>query len=311
MGIKKFDRHSLTLAVDTLNSKQLVAIPTETVYGLAADAYDDTAVARIYQLKQRPQFNPLIAHVDSLEMAEQLVEFSPLALQLAKTFWPGPLTIVLPRQVDSQLSHLATAGLDTVAVRWPQHPIATAIITRLGRPLVAPSANPSQAISPTSAKDVAAGFGDKAPLIIDGGPCDVGLESTIIDMTVTTPTILRPGGITAAQIKSLLGDVTVAKSNAFIKAPGMMRRHYAPSKPVRLNARAAEHGETLLGFGPEYDSVNNLSPKGDLCEAAANLFHMLRLLDSHSNCQKIAIAPIPNEGLGVAINDRLSRAAAG
>ena len=309
MTIKPFNVQSLVLAVKSLEQRQLVAIPTETVYGLAADAYDDKAVARIYQLKQRPQFNPLIAHVDGLGMAKQLVTFSQPALLLAEKFWPGPLTIVLPRKPDAKLSHLATAGLDTVAVRWPQHPLATAIISQLGRPLVAPSANPSQSISPTSAADVVAGFGDKCPLVIDGGNCEVGLESTIIDMTAAVPTILRPGGISIDELREVLGEVQMADKDASIKAPGMMRRHYAPGKPLRLNAESVAPDEVLLGFGPT-DTAHNLSPSSDLCEAAANLFRMLRTLDQDENCSKIAVAPIPNEGLGVAINDRLTRAAA-
>ena len=305
------DESSLAQAVAALADGQLVAIPTETVYGLAADAYDDVAVAKIYELKQRPQFNPLIAHVDGMQMAEQLVDFTPKARALTAAFWPGPLTIVLHRKAESQLSRLATAGLDTVAVRMPQHELARAIISKLGRPLVAPSANPSQTISPTSAQDVAAGFGEKAPIILDGGVCQVGLESTIIDMTCSTPTILRPGGVTMSQLQQILGEeVAMAQPNAAIKAPGMMRRHYAPGKPLRLNATSVEAGESLIGFGPSYPNANNLSVTGDLREAASNLFRLLRKLDGDQECQKIAVAPIPNDGLGAAINDRLYRAAA-
>lgn len=305
------DESMLDRAVEELAAGRLVAVPTETVYGLAADAYDDMAVAKIYELKQRPQFNPLIAHIDSIQMAEQLVEFMPKAEALAEAFWPGPLTIVLPRKAGTKLSHLATAGLDTVAVRMPQHDLARAVIGKLGRPLVAPSANPSQSISPTSAQHVADGFGGKSPMILDGGACQIGLESTIIDMACDTPTILRHGGITISQLQHVLGEeVLVAQPNAAIKAPGMMRRHYAPGKPLRLNATSADEGEGLIGFGPSYASANNLSYTGDLREAASNLFRLLRKLDGAADCQKIAVAPIPEEGLGVAINDRLRRAAA-
>lgn len=285
----------------------VVAIPTETVYGLAADAEQDIAVAKIFSVKGRPQFNPLILHVSSLEQLDAYAEITPLLMKAAATFWPGPLTFVLKRRAQARLSYLVTAGLDTVAVRLPAHPVAQDLIRTYGKPLAAPSANKSNSISPTSAADVEASLGNQIPLIIDGGVTTVGLESTIVDLTAQIPMILRPGGVTAEALSEVLGELSYASSGAAIKAPGMLKRHYAPSIPVRLNAFEKRQGEVMLGFGDKPCDLN-LSEQGDLQEAAANLFRMMRLLDN-SEYQGIAVAPIPQHGLGVAINDRLSRAA--
>lgn len=286
----------------------VVAIPTETVYGLAADAEQDSAVAKIFSIKGRPQFNPLIVHGYSFEQLSSYIEVSPPFEKLANTFWPGPLTIVAHRRKDAKLSYLVTAGLDTVAVRIPAHPIALALLKAYDKPLAAPSANKSNTISPTSATDVITTLKDQIPLIIDGGLTTIGIESTIIDVTTQTPTILRPGGITYENLTNLLGVVKYTSSEEGIKAPGMLKRHYAPSIPMRLNATAKNEREAFLGFG-DMSCDKNLSHRGCLQEAAANLFRMMRELDDIS-FQAIAVAPIPNRGLGVAINDRLKRAAA-
>ncbi len=286
---------------------EVVAIPTETVYGLAADAEQDAAVAKIFALKGRPQFNPLILHVHSLEQLEDYAEITPLLLQAAAVFWPGPLTFVLKRRPQAKLSYLVSAGLDSIAVRIPAHPIAQELLRAYGKPLAAPSANKSNSISPTSAADVTASFGNQIPLIIDGGSAAIGLESTIIDLTTNIPTILRPGGVTFEALTAILGEIQYAQAGAAVKAPGMLKRHYAPSIPLRLNTVEPRDNEAMLGFG-SMDCNLNLSPSGDLQEAAANLFRMLRQLDNPVY-KGIAVAPIPNHNLGVAINDRLNRAA--
>ncbi len=286
---------------------EVVAIPTETVYGLAADAEQDVAVAKIFALKGRPQFNPLILHVHSLEQLEDYAEITPLLLQAAKVFWPGPLTFVLKRRPQAKLSYLVTAGLDSVAVRLPAHPIAQELLRAYGKPLAAPSANKSNSISPTSAADVIASFGTEVPLVIDGGATTIGLESTIVDLTMNIPTILRPGGVTFEALTAILGEIRYVEAGAAVKAPGMLKRHYAPSIPLRLNTVEPCDNEAMLGFG-SMDCHLNLSPSGDLQEAAANLFRMLRQLDNPVY-QGIAVAPIPHHNLGVAINDRLNRAA--
>ncbi|GGC99329.1 L-threonylcarbamoyladenylate synthase [Aquisalinus flavus] len=296
-------------AARILSDGGLVAVPTETVYGLAADATDDRAVARIYEAKGRPSFNPLIIHVTGLEMASRYAVISPLAETLAAAFWPGPLTMVLPVRPDSGLSTLVTAGLDTVAIRCPQSLPAQAILAALGRPFAAPSANPSGGLSPTSAAHVAAALGEKVDMILDDGPSSVGVESTIIAVGETL-TLLRPGSITVAQIEKITGQgVEVKEQTGTILAPGMMESHYAPKALLRLNATAPETGEAFLGFGATTaPGALNLSPSGDLTEAAANLFAFLHRLDDTAN--RIAVAPIPDTGLGIAINDRLRRAAA-
>jgi len=297
---------TISKAISVLNEGRLVGVPTETVYGLAGDATNDGAVARIYEVKNRPDFNPLIIHGPSVESLEAYAHFNDKARLLAQTFWPGPLTMVLPRK-ESNLSLLLSAGLDTVAVRIPNHPVMLDLLKEFGKPLAAPSANPSGAISPTSARHVEDGLGDKIDLILDGGDCTVGVESSILDMTTDQPTLLRAGGIALEDIKVVIGNVAHHTSSD-IKAPGMMTSHYAPRLPVRLNVVKCEPGEAYLGFGNCGDCTLNLSESGDVREAAANLFRMMRLLDTPHHTA-IAIAPIPECGLGLAINDRISRAA--
>ncbi len=293
-------------AAGIIRSGGLVALPTETVYGLAADATDGEAVARIYKAKGRPSFNPLISHVTGRGMAGQLAIFSELAEALADAFWPGPLTLVLPRKDTCPVSQLVTAGLDTIAVRAPDHWVAQALIAAAGRPLAAPSANPSEALSPTTARHVLEGLGERIEMILDGGPCEAGLESTVVSLAGERPTLLRPGALARDEIEAITGPL--AAPGETIASPGMLKRHYAPSARLRLNAVSPEPGESWLAFGPgQHPTPVNLSPTGDLVEAAANLFTMLRMLDGMSDA--IAVAPIPMTGLGEAINDRLSRAA--
>jgi len=283
----------------------VVAFPTETVYGLGADATNSDAVLKIYETKGRPRFNPLIVHVADLAMAKSLVEFSPLAEKLAH-FWPGPLTLVLPKRPDAHLSDIVTAGLDTVGIRIPDHPLALALIGAAGRPLAAPSANPSGRLSPTTAAQVRAALPDVP--VIDGGPSQSGVESTILAVDGETVTQLRAGALPRNEIEAWLGRaIAVADAGAAIAAPGMLASHYAPHALLRLNAQAPTADEVYLAFGSRPGRLN-LSPAGDLHEAARNLFAMLHALDAEA--QKIAVAPIPHHGLGEAINDRLQRAAA-
>ncbi|MEX1252313.1 MAG: L-threonylcarbamoyladenylate synthase [Hyphomonas sp.] len=299
---------TIALAAEILGEGGLVAIPTETVYGLAADAANPEAVSRIYEAKGRPRFNPLIAHVSSWEMAEREAAFSPLARQCGEAFWPGALTLVLPAQAGGQVSDLARAGLETLALRWPKHKAAAALITVFGRPLVAPSANRSGHVSPTRAEHVEADLGKRIDLILDGGPCEVGMESTILGFDAGGPVLLRPGGIATAQIAELLGRPVCHAADAdAISAPGQLKSHYAPKARLRLNAEKAEDGEGFLTFGPGQTGGLNLSPTGDLVEAASKLFAVLRALDARY--ERIAVGPIPETGLGEAINDRLQRAA--
>ena len=308
-GVVRADPKSIAEAAHLLRSGELVAVPTETVYGLGADASSDSAVARIFAVKQRPRFNPLIVHVSGIEAAERLVCFDARGRHLAR-FWPGPLTLVLPGRADSRLSLLVSAGLDTVAIRAPDHPVAQALLNTCGLPVAAPSANVSGRISPTTAAHVAADLDQHVALILDGGPCRVGVESTVLDLSGGAPVLLRPGGIPVEELREIVGPMK-APQDGVSRSPGMLRRHYAPSRPLRLNARNAGPGEALLGFGPESGpAALNLSRRGDLLEAAANLFAMLRALDQATRYSSIAVAPIPEAGLGVAINDRLRRAAA-
>jgi L-threonylcarbamoyladenylate synthase len=285
---------------------QLVAFPTETVYGLGADAFDGEAVAGLFAAKGRPRFNPLIVHALSLEEAARHGEFSPLARKLAEAFWPGALTLVLPRHQDSPLSLLVSAGLDSVALRLPSHPVARDLLREFGRPIAAPSANPSGQVSATTAAHVAEGLGNKVDFILDGGPAPLGLESTVIGFQSARPVLLRPGAIAREDIEALLGPL--AAPDQTIRSPGQLESHYAPRAALRLNAASALAGEALLGFGNVAGARLNLSPRGDLKEAAANLFAMLRELDKSTGA--IAVSPIPEKGLGEAINDRLRRAAA-
>ena len=303
---------TIELAASAIQGGGLVAFPTETVYGLGADATNDTAVAKIFEAKSRPTFNPLIVHVKDSGQAALLVEFTPAAQKLAQKFWPGPLTMVLKRSASSPLSMLVSAGLDTVAVRVPNHPIAQALLEKSNVPLAAPSANKSGTVSSTAGMHVASQFRNGVEIIIDGGLCTVGIESTIIDLSGTDPIILRPGVITLEEIEIEIGPVAYA-TDGEIKAPGMMKSHYAPSIPLRINVTPNERtkGEAYLTFGPDAPrrAALNLSKAGDLREAAANLFTMIRALDQ-PGIRGIAVMPIPNTGLGHAINDRLMRAAA-
>lgn len=298
---------AITRAADTLRAGGLVAMPTETVYGLAARADDAAAVARIYTAKGRPRFNPLIAHCADLTMAQHEGQFSENALKLAAAFWPGPLTLVVDLAPRHTVCDLARAGLDSIALRIPAHPVAAALLREIGQPLVAPSANPSGKISPTTAAHVATDMGDRLDLILDGGPCTAGVESTIIDARGEHPALLRPGSLTPDQIEAIWpGLIRPSQNPDAPQSPGQLLRHYAPNARLRLNAAAPENGEAYLGFG-HGPATLNLSPKADLTEASANLFAMLRQLDAAH--KKIAVALIPNHGLGEAINDRLTRAA--
>lgn len=307
-------------ASTALMNGELAAIPTETVYGLAADATSGTACAKIFEAKGRPQFNPLISHVASLEAAMEHGEFSEQALILAKAFWPGPLTLVVPKHKSSPISELATAGLDTVALRVPAGPVMRFLSEKADRPLAAPSANRSGKISPTCADDVIEDLGPSLAWVIDAGTCTVGIESTIVGLVDGTVRLLRPGGLTREEIESVLGT-SLAGENPDMQpdaptAPGMLSSHYAPDAAMYLNAREANAKDALLSFGPnplpgaqDAFSEFNLSPSGNLVEAAANLFRAMRTLDS-TGARAIQVQFIPNSGLGEAINDRLRRAAA-
>jgi L-threonylcarbamoyladenylate synthase len=316
------DAASLDEATLLLAVGGLVAFPTETVYGLGADATNGEAIARLYEAKGRPAFNPLIAHVAEVGAARRLVDFDGAAARLAAAFWPGPLTLVLPKAAGCPVADLASAGLDTLAVRVPDHPVAQAILNAFGHPIVAPSANTSGHVSPTTAAHVLADLDGRIDLIIDGGPTPVGLESTII-ACLGEPVLLRPGGLTRSSIEEVLkqkladAPPDLAPGEIAPLAPGMLAVHYAPRTRLRLNARRVEPDEALLAFGPAPiegaalgKKALNLSARGDLIEAAANLFSHLRALDA-AGASAIAVTPIPQNGLGEAINDRLARAAAG
>ncbi|MCR5877443.1 threonylcarbamoyl-AMP synthase [Phenylobacterium sp. J367] len=281
-------------------------MPTETVYGLAADASNARAVAKVYEAKGRPSFNPLIAHVADLAAAQKVARFDDRARALAERFWPGPLTLVLPAADTQAVCDLARAGLDTVAVRAPGHPVAKALLEAFGGPVVAPSANRSGRPSPTTFADALEETGTAAAAALDGGPCEIGLESTVVAL-LDQPRLLRPGAVTRAEIEAVVGPLAEAEADAK-RSPGRLTRHYAPNSPVRLDAPSPRRGEAWLSFGPGGRGRWNLSPTGDLSEAAANLFAYLRAAD-RTEPVAIAIAPIPDEGLGEAINDRLRRAA--
>jgi L-threonylcarbamoyladenylate synthase len=301
-------QHDIEKAAEILAKGGLVAFPTETVFGLGADACDDLAVAKIYEAKGRPSFNPLIVHVSDVGMAKRLVEWNDLADHLARAFWPGPLTLVLPMRTDAGVSKLVSAGLPTVAIRIPRHPIAQSMLRAFGGPVAAPSANLSGKISPTRADHVLNGLDGRIDAIITQGHSENGVESTILHFD-PNPTILRPGTITTADISSVLGQPVARLEHADnIIAPGQMTSHYAPRAAVRLNAKDWHAGEKRLGFGDVTCDLN-LSLTGDLVEAAANLFAMLHQIDDMDG-DRIAVSPIPNHGIGIAINDRLSRAAA-
>lgn len=309
--IKPLDDTGIAQAADVLRRGELVAFPTETVYGLGANATDEMAVARIFEAKGRPRFNPLIVHLPTIQSVRHYAVMNGAAYTLAEKFWPGALTLVLPRAKDCLLSELVSAGLDTVAVRIPAHSGARKLLEAIDLPIAAPSANSSGKLSPTDAEHVSRSLGDAVSLILDGGPCGVGVESTIVDLSGKKPVLLRPGGIAAEEIEEVLNQplIRATSDDTAPKSPGMLSSHYAPHCPVRLNAATAGDGEAYLGFGPTEGATVNLSPTGDLREAAANLFRLLHQLDSGAY-KAIAVAPIPESGLGLAINDRLRRAAA-
>lgn len=307
------DAAGIAEAARLLVAGGLVAFPTETVYGLGADATDARAVARLFAAKGRPSFNPLIAHVADVAAARRAGKLSPLADKLAAAFWPGPLTLVVP--ASDVVCELARAGLATVALRVPKHPVAQALLAAFGKPIAAPSANRSGHVSPTTAEHVLADLEGRVDLVVDGGPTPLGLESTIVDLSGDGPRLLRPGGIPRADIERALGT-KLAEAAAGVRAPGMLKSHYATRARLRLNAQEVRPGEALLAFGPRRPAgadgathMLDLSPRGDLLEAAANLFAHLRALDA-AGTASIAVAPIPATGLGEAINDRLRRAAA-
>lgn len=317
---------AIAQAAERLRAGGLVALPTETVYGLGADATNDRAVAAIFEAKGRPTFNPVIVHVATRAQAEEIVDFDIRARLLAELFWPGPLTMILPRKEGSAVSLLCSAGLPTVAVRCPSHPVARQLITALGRPIAAPSANASGTLSPTTPQHVAQSLGEKAGMILAGGKAAVGLESTVVDLSGAVPVMLRPGGVTLDELQMHLGEVQVELEpvNDKPKSPGQLLRHYAPRTALRLHAVDVREGEALLAFGslkfmgmqgggfakqklPD-GWLMNLSETGDLNEAAANVFAMLHALDE-CGAKTIAVMNIPDTGLGLAINDRLKRAA--
>ena len=325
MSQRPADRAGIAAASARLRSGGLVAFPTETVYGLGADATDDRAVARIFEAKGRPRFNPLIVHAPDLAAHRAWAVFDERALRLADAFWPGALTLVLPRTPGAPVSRLVSAGLDTVAVRAPDHPVAQALMRAAGCPVAAPSANRFGTLSPTEARHVEASLGTAVDLVLDGGPCPGGLESTVLSLAAEAPVLLRPGLVTHEAIEPIVGPVQAAdpasagiSPGAPLESPGMLAAHYAPRARLRLNAGdALEQGEALLAFGDApaagpagYAAVRNLSPAGDLTEAAANLFRLLHELDARAPAA-IAVSPIPEDGLGAAINDRLRRAATG
>ena len=306
---------AIRVAAEHLREGRLVAFPTETVYGLGGDATNGKAVAAIFDAKGRPRFNPLIVHVAGISGAKTHAEFTPLALRLAEAFWPGPLTLVLKRRAESDLCDLVSAGLETIAIRVPDHPIAQALLEAAGRPLAAPSANRSGHLSPTQAEHVQMDLGERVGLILDGGPTAHGLESTIVDATGKAPILLRTGAVPAETIEAVLGQPISRAVDAGDKplSPGQLASHYAPEAQVRLGATDVQEGEALLAFGSDVPATAgpmiNLSPTGDLIEAASNLFAALRALDQ-TGTKAIAVMPITERGLGEAINDRLRRAAA-
>ncbi len=318
--LNRTDR-DISRAASLLAAGQLVAFGTETVYGLGADAQNPTAVAAIFEAKGRPHFNPLICHYESEDAVFRHVEASGTARRLADTFWPGPLTLVLPRRVTCPVALLAGAGLETLAVRVPAHPVAQRLIAALGRPIAAPSANRSGGISPTSAQHVLAGLENRIAAVIDSGPCRVGLESTVLDLSGPTPFLLRPGGVTLEALEASIGKVQRgisaerADASRSLRSPGLLLSHYAPNLKLRINAEMLCENEALLAFGPPLPGaklVFQLSASENLNEAAAKLFDALHWLDDHAPAQglsAIAAMPVPQNGLGLAINDRLTRAA--
>ena len=314
MSVLPANEESIAEAAERLRRGGLVAFPTETVYGLGADAGNGRAVAALYAAKGRPRFNPLIVHVADAAAAARYAAFTETANRLAEAFWPGGLTLVLPKAAAGGIAELTTAGLDTVALRAPDHPVARALLAAADVPVAAPSANRSGHVSPTTAAHVAEDLGDRVDVILDGGPTAIGIESTVVDASGVVPTLLRPGAVPRAEIEAVLGCALAERTTAATPtSPGQLASHYAPRAALRLNALSVEPGEALLAFGPDVPTgacrTINLSAKRDLGEAAANLFGALRALDA-TGVPAIAVMPIPDRGLGEAINDRLRRGAA-
>lgn len=310
-GIFEANEENIIRAAALIKSGKLVAFPTETVYGLGANVYDAHAVAGIFAVKGRPTFNPLISHIADPEELAGYAEADSRALFLAQKFWPGPLTFVLRRKDENPALDLVCAGLKTITVRCPSHPVARALIRQSGVPIAAPSANRSQTISPTTADAVYDSLGDKVDMILDGGACAVGVESTILDLTTPQAVLLRAGGVTKEELEQALNEtVQISDGNPNRPtSPGQLLKHYAPAKTLRINATSREPGELFIGFGAGYEWADlNLSPTGDLREAAANLFAYMRQADKDTRFSRMAMAPIPQRGMGVAINDRIRRA---
>jgi L-threonylcarbamoyladenylate synthase len=311
-GIFEATEENISTAARLINDGGLVAFPTETVYGLGADAFNPKAVARIFEVKGRPTFNPLISHIAEPEQMNEFAVADSRALFLAKQLWPGPLTFVLPRKDLTDTLDLVCAGLPTMTVRCPNHYVALELIKSAGVPIAAPSANRSQTISPTTANDVLDSLGERVEMILDGGPCNVGVESTILDLTTKQPVLLRAGGVTKEMLEKLLGETVLISDGNPNKptSPGQLLKHYAPNKKLRINVNEPEDDEFFIAFGSGAKREDlNLSPSGDLCEAAANLFRFLRLADKQNTYPRLAMAPIPTNGIGLAINDRIKRAA--
>ena len=310
-GIFEANEENIIRAAALIKSGKLVAFPTETVYGLGANVYDAHAVAGIFAAKGRPTFNPLISHIADPEELAGYAEVDSRALFLAQKFWPGPLTFVLRRKDENPALDLVCAGLKTITVRCPSHPVARALIRQSGVPIAAPSANRSQTISPTTADAVYDSLGDKVDMILDGGACAVGVESTILDLTTPQAVLLRAGGVTKEELEQALNEtVQISDGNPNRPtSPGQLLKHYAPAKTLRINATSREPGELFIGFGAGYEWADlNLSPTGDLREAAANLFAYMRQADKDTRFSRMAMAPIPQRGMGLAINDRIRRA---
>ena len=312
MPIVAATKDTIARAAEALAHGEIVAFPTETVYGLGANALDASAVAKVFAAKERPRFNPLIVHVPGLEEAESYAAVNDIARKLIRAFWPGPLSLVLPRKRGCAIADLVSAGLDTIALRAPSHPVARALLEAAKLPIAAPSANRSGRISPTSASHVEAELGSVPAIILDGGPCSLGLESTVLGIDGDDVTLLRRGALPREKIETVLGrKLAGPESGSGVSSPGQLATHYAPLAPLRLNARSAKRGEALLAFGaqaPDFAGPTiNLSRRGDLVEAAANFFAALRTLDE-AGVEGIAVMPIPAHGLGEAINDRLKRA---
>lgn len=310
-GIFEANEENIIRAAALIKSGKLVAFPTETVYGLGANVYDAHAVAGIFAAKGRPTFNPLISHIADPDELAGYAEADSRALFLAQKFWPGPLTFVLRRKDENPALDLVCAGLKTITVRCPSHPVARALIRQSGVPIAAPSANRSQTISPTTADAVYDSLGDKVDMILDGGACAVGVESTILDLTTPQAVLLRAGGVTKEELEQALNEtVQISDGNPNRPtSPGQLLKHYAPAKTLRINATTREPGELFIGFGVGYEWADlNLSPTGDLREAAANLFAYMRQADKDTRFSRMAMAPIPQRGVGLAINDRIRRA---